>query len=321
MKAGLPVTVPGITVHRNCTSSMSSVQMAYYQIKAGEARCIMAGGADSMSTAPHMVFGLRFGKKMGNFELHDSMWDSLTNLGVGPAMGITAENVAERYGVSREDMDAYALQSQLRAAAAIKEGKFKDEIIPVTVKGRKGDVVVDTDEYPRETSLEKLAALKPSFKEGGKVTAGNASGMNDASSGVIVMSAEAAQAAGCKSLCRILSVATAGVEPEVMGIGPIPAAQKALARAGLAMADIDLVEINEAFAAQTLACQRELGIDMDKLNVNGGGISLGHPVGATGSRIIITLMYELKRRGQRYGLATLCAGGGMGTAVIIENMA
>ena len=231
--------------------------------------------------------------------------------------GITSEGeLAERYGVSREDMDAYALQSQLRAAAAIKEGKFKDEIIPVTVKGRKGDVVVDTDEYPRETSLEKLAALKPSFKEGG-----NASGMNDASSGVIVMSAEAAEAAGCKPLCRILSVATAGVEPEVMGIGPIPAAQKAMARAGLTMADIDLVEINEAFAAQTLACQRELGIDMDKLNVNGGGISLGHPVGATGSRIIITLMYELKRRGQRYGLATLCAGGGMGTAVIIENMA
>ena len=321
VKAGLPVTVPGITVHRNCTSSMSSVQMAYYQIKAGEAQCVMAGGADSMSTAPHMAFGLRFGKKMGNFELHDSMWDSLTNLGVGPAMGITAENVAERYGVSREDMDAYALQSQLRAAAAIKEGKFKDEIIPVTVKGRKGDVVVDTDEYPRETSLEKLAALKPSFKEWGRVTAGNASGMNDASSGVIVMSAEAAEAAGCKPLCRILSVATAGVEPEVMGIGPIPAAQKAMARAGLTMADIDLVEINEAFAAQTLACQRELGIDMDKLNVNGGGISLGHPVGATGSRIIITLMYELKRRGQRYGLATLCAGGGMGTAVIIENMA
>ena len=189
------------------------------------------------------------------------------------------------------------------------------------MKGKKGDIVVDTDEYPRETSLEKLAALKPSFQEGGKVTAGNASGMNDAASGVVVMSADAAEAAGCKPLCRILSVATTGVEPEVMGIGPISASRKALDKAGLTVADLDLVEINEAFASQTLACQRELGIDMDKLNVNGGGISLGHPVGASGVRIIVTLMYELKRRGQRYGLATLCAGGGMGTAVIIENMA
>ncbi|MFR2878468.1 MAG: thiolase family protein, partial [Anaerovoracaceae bacterium] len=291
----------------------------YYQIKAGEADCIMAGGADSMSTAPHMVFDARYGKKFGHMELRDSMWDSLTNLGVGPAMGITAENVAEKYGVTREDQDKLALQSQQRAVAAIDSGKFKDEIIPVTVHSRKGDTVYDTDEYPkRDVSLEKLAKLKPSFKEGGMVTAGNASGMNDAASGVILMEEEKAKELGVPVLARIVSTATTGVEPEYMGIGPVSASKKALEKAGLTIEDMDLFEINEAFAAQAVACARELGIDQEKLNVNGSGISLGHPVGATGSRLVITLMYELKRRGQKYGLATLCAGGGMGTAVVIE---
>lgn len=321
VKAGLPVTVPGITVHRNCTSSMSSVQMGYYQIKAGEADCIMAGGADSMSTAPHMVFDARYGKKYGHMELRDSMWDSLTNLGIGPAMGITAENVAERYNVTREDMDAYALRSQQRAVAAVDGGKFKDEIIPVTVHGKKEDVIYDTDEYPRrDASLEKLSKLKATFKEGGTVTAGNASGMNDAASGVILMSGDKAKELGITPMAKVVSVATTGVDPDVMGIGPISSSQKALAKAGLTVDDIDLFEINEAFASQCIACQRELGIPDDKLNVNGGGISLGHPVGATGSRLIVTLMYELKKRGEKYGLATLCAGGGMGTAVVIEMM-
>ncbi len=320
VKAGLPETVPGITIHRNCTSSMSSIQMAYYQIKAGEAVCIMAGGADSMTNAPHMVFGVRGGKKYGNLELRDSMWDSLTNLGVGPAMGITAENVAEKYNITREEMDRYALLSQERAAKAIAENRFKEEIIPVVIKSRKGEEVIDIDEYPRQTSLEKLASLKATFKENGKVTAGNASGMNDAASGVIVMDEDMAKKSGCSVLCRIVSVGTTGVAPELMGIGPISASRAALDKAGLTIADMDLVEINEAFAAQTLACQRELGIDSEKLNVNGGGISLGHPVGATGSRIVITLMYELIKRRARYGLATLCAGGGMGTSIIIENM-
>ena len=321
VKAGLPVTVPGITVHRNCTSSMSSVQMGYYQIKAGEADCIMAGGADSMSTAPHMVFDARYGKKYGHMELRDSMWDSLTNLGIGPAMGITAENVAERYNVTREDMDAYALRSQQRAVAAVDGGKFKDEIIPVTVHGKKEDVIYDTDEYPRrDASLEKLSKLKATFKEGGTVTAGNASGMNDAASGVILMSEDKAKELGITPMAKVISVATTGVDPDVMGIGPISSSQKALAKAGLTVDDIDLFEINEAFASQCIACQRELGIPDDKLNVNGGGISLGHPVGATGSRLIVTLMYELKKRGEKYGLATLCAGGGMGTAVVIEMM-
>ena len=321
VKAGLPVTVPGITVHRNCTSSMSSVQMGYYQIKAGEADCIMAGGADSMSTAPHMVFDARYGKKYGHMELRDSMWDSLTNLGIGPAMGITAENVAERYNVTREDMDAYALRSQQRAVAAVDGGRFKDEIIPVTVHGRKEDVIYDTDEYPRrDASLEKLSKLKATFKEGGTVTAGNASGMNDAASGVILMSEDKAKELGITPMAKVISVATTGVDPDVMGIGPISASNKALGKAGLTVEDIDLFEINEAFASQCIACQRELGIPDDKLNVNGGGISLGHPVGATGSRLIVTLMYELKKRGEKYGLATLCAGGGMGTAVVIEMM-
>ena len=321
VKAGLPTSVPGITVHRNCTSSMSSIQMGFYQIRAGEGDCIMAGGVDSMSTAPHMVFNARYGKKFGAMELRDSMWDSLTELGIGPPMGITAENVAERYHITREQMDAYALRSQQRAVAAIDGGRFREEIVPVTVKGRKGDTVFDTDEYPRrDASLESLTKLKPSFKEGGTVTAGNASGMNDAASGVLLMAEETARACGAPVLGRVLSVATTGVEPEVMGIGPISATHKALEKAGLTLDQIDLFEINEAFASQTLACQQELGIPDGKLNVNGGGISLGHPVGATGSRIVITLLYELRRRGQKYGVATLCAGGGMGTAVVVEAL-
>lgn len=319
VKAGLPVTVPGITIHRNCTSSMSSIQMGYYQIKAGEAVCIMAGGADSMSTAPHMVFDARYGKKYGHMELRDSMWDSLTNLGVGPGMGITAENVADEYNVTREEMDAYSLRSQQRAVAAIDAGKFKDEIIPVTVPGRKGDMVYDTDEYPkRDASLEKLAKLKPTFKEGGTVTAGNASGMNDAASGVILMDEDKARKLGLPILSRIVSVATTGVRPEVMGIGPISSSEKALEKAGLTIEDMDLFEINEAFASQCIACARELKIDEEKLNVNGSGISLGHPVGASGCRLVVSLIHELKRRGGKYGLASLCAGGGMGTTVIIE---
>lgn len=319
VKAGLPVTVPGITIHRNCTSSMSAIQFGFYQIMAGEADCIMAGGADSMSTAPHMVFNARYGKKYGHMELRDSMWDSLTNLGVGPAMGITAENVADKYDVTREQMDEYALQSQKRAVAAIDAGRFEDEIIPITVHSKKGDTVYTTDEYPRRNAtLESLQKLRPTFKEDGKVTAGNASGMNDAASGVLLVEEETAKKLGLPILARIVSTATTGVEPELMGIGPISATQKALKKAGLSIEDIDLFEINEAFAAQCLACQKELGIPNDKLNVNGGGISLGHPVGATGSRIVISLMYEMIKRKNRYGVATLCAGGGMGTAVIIE---
>lgn len=321
VKAGLPVTVPGITIHRNCTSSMSSIQMGYYQIKAGEADCIMAGGADSMSTAPHMVFDFRSGKKFGHSELRDSMWDSLTNLGVGPGMGVTAENVAEKYGVTRLMQDEYALSSQKRAVAAQDAGKFKDEIIPITLSTKNGDVVVDTDEYPkRNVTLEGLQKLKTTFKDGGTVTAGNASGMNDAASGVLLVEEEKAKALGLPILARIVSTATTGVEPEYMGIGPISSSQKALEKAGLGIPDMELFEINEAFASQCIAVQQELGIDSELLNVNGGGISLGHPVGATGSRLVVSLLHEMKRRDSHYGLAALCAGGGMGTTVIIENV-
>ncbi|MBQ3322592.1 MAG: thiolase family protein [Firmicutes bacterium] len=319
VKAGLPESVPGITIHRNCTSSLSSIQFGFYQIKSGEADCIMAGGADSMSTAPHMVFDARYGKKYGHMEMRDSMWDSFTNLGVGPAMGITAENVAERYGITREEMDAYALQSHQRAVAAIDAGKFKDEIVPITIKNKKGDIVCDTDEFPRrDTSLEKLAKLKATFKEDGKVTAGNSSGMNDAASGVLLMDEDKAKELGVPIIARVLSVGAVGLDPDYMGLGPIGASRKVLEKASLTVEDIDLWEMNEAFAAQCLACQRDLGIDIDKLNVNGGGISIGHPVGATGARLVVTLVHELAKRKQKYGIATLCAGGGMGVAVLVE---
>lgn len=298
---------------------MSDIQCGFYQIKAGEADCIMAGGADSMSTAPHMVFNARYGQKYGHMELRDSMWDALTNLGVGPAMDITAENVADEYHVTREEMDAFALRSQQKAVHAVDSGRFKEEIVSVTVKGRKGDNMYDTDEYPRrDVSLESLSKLKATFKEGGRVTAGNASGMNDAAAGILLMEEEMAKEAGVPILARMKSVATTGVAPELMGIGPISASQKALAKAGFTIDDIDLFEINEAFAAQCIACQKTLGIPEEKLNVNGSGISLDHPVGATGVRLVVTLMHELKKRNQKYGLAALCAGGGMGTAAIIE---
>lgn len=321
VKAGLPVTVPGITVHRNCTSSMSSVQMGYYQIKCGEADVIMAGGTDSMSNAQYTIDKLRYGANIGHTEIRDSMWDSLTNLGIGPGMGITAENLAEKYSISREEQDKLALLSQQRAINAIDKGFFKDEIIPVEIKSKKKTEIIDTDEFPRrDTSLESLKTLKPTFKEGGTVTAGNASGINDGSAGVILMSAKKAKEFGISPLAKIVSTATTGVEPEIMGIGPVSASKKALEKAGLSLKDIELIEVNEAFAAQYLACEKALGLNRDITNVNGSGISLGHPVGASGVRLIITLMYEMKRRNLKKGLATLCAGGGMGTSVIIERL-
>jgi len=320
VKAGLPACVPGLTIHRNCTSSMSSIQLAYYQIKAGEADCIMAGGADSMSTAPHMVFDARYGKKFGHLDLRDSMWDSLTNLGVGPGMGMTAENVAEKCGITRQMQDELALLSQQRACAAIDAGKFKDEIVPVVIKGRKGDTVFDADEYPkRDVTIESLQKLKATFKEDGTVTPGNASGMNDGACGMILMAEDKATELGVRILARVVSTATTGLEPEIMGLGPVSASKEALKKAGLTLEDMELIELNEAFAAQYLGCEKELRLDRDITNVNGSGISLGHPVGATGARITLTLLNEMKRRGSRYGLAALCAGGGMGTALVIEN--
>jgi len=320
VKAGYPITVPGITIHRNCTSSMSAIQMGYYQIRCGEAEVIVAGGTDSMSNAQYTVEKLRHGTRLGHTELRDSMWDSLTELGIGPAMGITAENLAEQYDISRQAQDELALSSNQRAVAAIDSGRFRDEIVPVQVKKGRETVTVDTDEHPRRgTTLEALAKLKPSFKKDGTVTAGNASGINDASAGLVLMSEARAKELGAPVLARIVATATAGVEPEIMGIGPVPSTEKALKKAGLTMADIDLIEVNEAFAAQYLACEKALGLDRAITNVNGSGVGLGHPVGATGARIVTTLLHEMKKRAAKTGLATLCAGGGMGTAIIAES--
>lgn len=319
IKAGYPVTVPGITLHRNCTSSMSAIQMAYYQIRCNEADVIVAGGTDSMTNAQYTAEKVRHGTRFGHTELRDSMWDSLTELGIGPAMGITAENLADQYSIDREAQDQLSLASNERAIAAIDSGRFKDEIVPVEVRNGKSIVVVDTDEHPRRgTTLDSLSRLKPSFKESGTVTAGNASGINDGSAGVVLMSENKAKELGVKVLGRIISTATAGVDPEIMGIGPVPATEKALEKAGLKLSDIDLIEVNEAFAAQYLACEKGLGLNREITNVNGSGISLGHPVGASGARIVTTLLYEMKRRSVRRGLATLCAGGGMGTALVVE---
>lgn len=320
VKAGLPQSVPGITIHRNCTSAMSAIQMGYYQIKAGEADVIMAGGGESMSNAPHVILDHRLGRKFGHSEIRDSMWDSLTNLGIGPAMGVTAENLAKKYNISREEQDALALSSQQRAAKAIEEGKFKEEIVPIEVPGKKENTIVDTDEHPRkDTTLEKLGKLKATFIENGTVTAGNASGMNDGSAGVILMSEDKAKELGVTILAKIVSVATTGVDPDIMGIGPVSSSIKALEKANLTLNDIELFEINEAFAAQYIACERELGLDRNITNVNGSGIALGHPVGASGCRLVVSLIHEMKRRNNKYGLASLCAGGGMGTAIILEN--
>ncbi|MBU1170146.1 MAG: thiolase family protein [Proteobacteria bacterium] len=318
IKAGLPVSVPGVTIHRNCTSSMSAVQMAYYQIKCGEADIIMAGGTDSMTNAQYTLDKMRYGTQIGHTEIRDSMWDSLTNLGVGPAMGVTAENLAEKYKISREEQDELAILSNNRAIEAIDQGRFNQEIVPVEQITRKEKLLLKTDEHPRRGStMESLARLKPSFKENGTVTAGNASGINDGSSGLILMSEAKAKELNIPVLATILATATTGVEPEIMGIGPVSASRKALEKANLTLEDIQLFEINEAFAAQYLACEKELGLNRDITNVNGSGIGLGHPVGATGTRLITTLIYEMKRRKIKTGLASLCAGGGMGTTVII----
>ena len=320
VKSGLPHSVPGITVHRNCTSSMSAVQMAYYQIKCGEADAIMAGGTDSMSNAPYTVEKMRWGSRLGHAEMRDSMWDSLTSLGIGPAMGMTAENLAEKYRISRQEQDEFALLSHQRAIKAIDEGTFKEEIVALEVRGKKRVTLFDTDEHPRrDTTLEGLATLKPAFKEGGTVTAGNASGINDGAAGMIIMSAHKAEELAIPVMARIVSTTTSGVDPNIMGIGPVSSSKKALERAGLSLDDIELLELNEAFAAQYLACEKIMGLNREITNVNGSGIALGHPVGCTGVRIMTTLLYEMKRREAKNGLATLCAGGGMGTAIVIKR--
>ncbi len=323
LRAGIPETVPAFTINRLCASGMQAIASGVQQIQSGQAEIVVAGGTESMSCSPVYLRGSRFGGDRAH------LVDSNTEAGQQPkeiygddlGMGITAENVAEKYQVSREDQDAFAIESQRRASVAIQEGKFKEEIVPFEVKTKKGSTIVDTDEHPRpDTTLEKLAALKPAFRKGGSVTAGNACGRNDGAAAVVLMEEGTASAKGLKPLAHIVDWAAVGVSPEIMGIGPVPAVKKLLERTGKTVDDIDLFELNEAFASQALAVIRELGLDQEKVNVNGGAIALGHPVGATGARIVTTLLYELKRRNQQYGIATLCVGGGQGMAILIENI-
>ena len=318
--AGIPVEVPAYGVNILCGSGLKSVALAYQAIKNGDSTIVVAGGQESMSRAPHVAH-LRDGTKMGTVEFLDSMLkDGLWDAFHGYHMGNTAENVAQKWQITREDQDRFACASQNKAEAAIKAGKFKDEIAPVTVSTRKGDVVVDTDEYPRfGTTLEALQKLRPAFAKDGTVTAGNASGINDGAAALVVMSAEEAERRGLTPLARIVSWAQAGVDPAIMGTGPIPASRKALEKAGWKVDDLDLVEANEAFAAQAIAVNRDLGWDPDKVNVNGGAIALGHPIGASGARILVTLLHEMQRRDAKKGLATLCIGGGMGIALCVAR--
>lgn len=323
IKAGLPVEVPAYTINKVCGSGLKTVNLAAQSIMSGDADIVVAGGMESMTNAPYLLDNkARWGYRMGNSKIidvmiQDGLWCAFNDY----HMGITAENVAAQYGISREEQDALAFESQQKAVAAIASGAFKDEIIPVAVKTRKGETLVDTDEYPKaDTTIEKLAQLKPAFKKDGTVTAGNASGINDGAAALIVMSLDKAQELGVKPLARIRSFASAGVDPSIMGVGPVPATRKALAKAGLTVADLDLIEANEAFAAQFLAVGKELGFQKEKVNVKGGAIALGHPIGASGARILVTLLHSLQQRNAKLGLATLCIGGGQGVATIIERI-
>lgn len=322
LKAGIPIETPAMSLNKVCGSGLRAVELAAQIIKAGDADIILAGGTENMSQSPYLAQGQRFGVKMGHQTLTDSMirdglWDVFNDV----HMGVTAENIAKQYSVTREAQDAFAAESQHRAGEAIKAGRFRDEIAPVSIPQRKGEpAIFDTDEYPRPgTTSETLSKLRPAFAKDGTVTAGNASGCNDGAAMLVVASEDKARALGLPVLAAIKGYASAGVDPAIMGMGVVPASRKALEKAGLTVNDLDLIEANEAFAAQALAVTQELGLIADKVNVNGGAIALGHPIGASGARILVTLLYEMQKRDARYGLATLCIGGGMGTALIAER--
>lgn len=322
MYAGIPKEVPAFTVNKVCASSLRAIALAAQTIKAGDNEVVVAGGQENMSWTPYAVPTARWGSRMGEAKLvdlmiYDGIWEKFNDY----HMGVTAENIADKWGISREDQDAFAARSENKAERSIKEGVFKEEIVPVEIPQRKGPpVVFDTDEYPTfGTTVDSLAKLRPAFKPDGTVTAGNASGINDGAAAVVVMSRKKADELGKRPMVRIVSYAAGGVDPAYMGTGPVPAVRKALAKAGLTVADIDYWELNEAFASQALYCIRELGIDEDRLNHNGGAISLGHPIGASGARIFVTMLYQMKRIGAKLGCATMCIGGGMGYAIIVEN--
>lgn len=322
INSGIPETTPAITINKLCGSGLRAVSMATQFIMLGDADVILAGGVESMSNAPYILPNARWGYRMGDGKIVDSMikdglWDAFNDY----HMGITAENIAEQWGLSREEQDEFALNSQLKTEAAQKSGRFTEEIVPVVIPQKKGDpIIVDSDEYPKHGStIEKLAKLKPAFKKEGTVTAGNASGINDGGAMLIIMAKEKAEELGIKPLVTIKSYASAALDPSIMGYGPVPATKKALERAGLTVDDLDLIEANEAFAAQSLAVVKDLGLNPEKVNVNGGAIALGHPIGASGARILITLIYEMQKRNSKTGLATLCIGGGQGTSIIVER--
>ena len=323
LKAGLPIETPALTVNRLCGSGLQAIVSAAQLLQLGEGQIALAGGAENMTQSPHVLRGARAGYKLGQApQLEDSLWEALVDSYIGCGMAITAENLAEQYEISREQVDEYALRSQVAARRAQQEGRLAQEIVPVTVKDRKGNPVeITQDEGIRDTSLESLAKLPARFRKGGVVTPGNASGINDAGACVVLGTGEAVRQHGLKPMARLISWGVVGVPPEIMGIGPAPAIRLALKRADLKLSDLDRVEVNEAFSPQYLAVEKESGLDRDKTNVNGGAISIGHPLAASGARLTITLMYELRRHALKYGAASLCIGGGQGIAAIIENVA
>ena len=323
LNAGIPDYVSAVQVNRACCSSMEAIRIASMAILLGEANAIIAGGGESMSNVSYSIKNARWGLRLRHQELSDGVWDGLMDHHTGLIMGMTAENVAEKYNVSREDQDRFAYRSQMRAKKAMEEGKFKDEIVPVTVPGeKKGETkVIDRDEHPRpETTLEGLSKLSPVFKKDGTVTAGNSSGINDGASAVLVLSRELAERMNMKRKWRVVGSVAVGVDPRIMGIGPIPAIKKLLKQTGYKLEDIELFEINEAFAAPSVVVERELGLNPERVNVNGGGIALGHPIGNTGCRIVVSLIHEMERQGLRLGLAALCGGGGHGQAILLERV-
>lgn len=318
--AGTPLHVPAVTINRVCGTGIEAILTGARYIFTGEADVVLAGGAESMSQVPHVIPGMRWGSPLGGPVIEDWLWDGLEDTNVGCTMAQTAENLAEKYGISREEVDQHALSSHQRAIQARENGFLKEEIVPVTVNGRKGEVVIEEDDHIRETSMEKLSKLKPRFIENGVVTPGNASGMVDGAAAVVIASAEYAEKNGLRPIARLVSWDVVGVEPEYMGIGPVPAIQSAVKKASLTLGDLDLIEINEAFSAQYLACQKELGFDLEKGNVNGGAVAIGHPLAATGTRISLSLIYELRRRQKKYGVSSACIGGGQGIAAIWEAL-
>lgn len=323
LSIGIPAEVPAYTVQKQCSSSMQALSSARTQILAGEAEIVLVAGVESMSNAPYVLKTARWGQRLNHGELTDTIWELLYSgsglLGGRMIMGETAENLTRKYGISRQEQDEIALRSHRNAERAVKSGTFKEEIVPVAVATRKGETLIDTDEHPRiGLTIQELSALKPAFRKDGTVTAGNSSGINDGAAAVLVCSRAKARELGLKPLVRVVAQASAGVPPEIMGYGPVPATRKLLARADVSLGEIGLIEVNEAFAAQYMACESGLELEREKVNVNGSGIGLGHPVGSTGIRLVVSLLHEMRRRGERYGLATLCVGGGMGMSTLLE---